>query len=209
MADDNQAELVAIFPTLICQAMYPAFEEEAERPIEVAYEVRNADREGVGESARKYDVGYTSYFSRPDLRSLTVFENLVRFITQKATALADAIKIDRTNASLDMGEFWLNINPTYAFHSDKKHPNAHFNGVFYLQAEAQSGKIIFRDPREARSMHAPDYLERTNLNSDVVSIPPNPGNLLIFPAWLYHGVEQNLSDEERISLSFDFEVVRR
>ena len=171
--------------------------------------MRNADREGVGESARKYDVGYTSYFSRPDLRSLTVFENLVRFITQKATALTDAIKIDRTNASLDMSEFWLNINSTYAFHSDKNHPNAHFNGVFYLQAEAQSGKIVFRDPREGRSMHAPDYLERTNLNSDVVSIPPNPGTLLIFPAWLYHGVEQNLSDEERISLSFNFEVIRR
>ena len=209
MADDNQAEFVAIFPTLICQTMYPAFEEEAEGLIEAAYDVRKADQQGIGESARKYDVGYTSYFSCPDLSSLSVFENLVRFIAEKVTALADAMKIDRTNASLDMGEFWLNINSTYAFHSDHNHPNAHFSGVFYLQATAQSGKIIFRDPREARSMHAPDYLERTNLNSDVVSIPPTPGNLLVFPAWLYHGVEQNLSDEERISLSFNFEVVRR
>ena len=208
MTDNTQSELAAIFPTLMLQTRYPQFRAEASALIEAAYGIKNADHSGADESAKKYNTGYTSYFSRADLKSLPVYGNLVRYITSKATELADAMKIDRAGAELDMGELWLNVNSRYAFHSDHNHPNAHFSGVFYLQCDADSGKIVFRDPREARNMHTPSYLERTNLNTDVVSIPPQPGGLLIFPAWLYHGVEQNLSDEDRISLSFNFEVAR-
>lgn len=32
---------------------------------------------------------------------------------------------------------------------------------------------------------------------------PVPGRLILFPAWLQHGVEPNLSDADRVVVSFN------
>tara|TARA_Y100000746_G_C15417425_1_gene412840 strand:- start:1030 stop:1185 length:156 start_codon:yes stop_codon:yes gene_type:complete len=37
-------------------------------------------------------------------------------------------------------------------------------------------------------------------------IVPKENMLVVFPAWLPHALEINLSDEERISLSFNFKL---
>jgi len=37
-------------------------------------------------------------------------------------------------------------------------------------------------------------------------VPAAPGGLLIFPSWLYHGVDPNLTDTPRVSLSFNFRL---
>jgi len=39
-----------------------------------------------------------------------------------------------------------------------------------------------------------------------VTYRPRPGGMLIFPSWLYHGVEPNLTDTPRVSLSFNFRL---
>ena len=38
----------------------------------------------------------------------------------------------------------------------------------------------------------------------IITIPPKENMLLVFPSWVPHAVETNLSDEDRISLSFNF-----
>ena len=38
--------------------------------------------------------------------------------------------------------------------------------------------------------------EATDINTDVVKIQPAEGLMLMFPAWLTHGVEQNVSEHE-------------
>ena len=45
------------------------------------------------------------------------------------------------------------------------------------------------------------------MNSPVQFIPPEAGTLIIFPSWLEHGVNQNLSDAERVSMSFNINLV--
>ena len=40
------------------------------------------------------------------------------------------------------------------------------------------------------------------------TISPKENMLVVFPAWVPHAVEINLSDEERISLSFNFKLNR-
>jgi uncharacterized protein (TIGR02466 family) len=39
-----------------------------------------------------------------------------------------------------------------------------------------------------------------------VSYRPVSGGMLIFSSWLYHGVEPNLSDALRVSISFNFRL---
>ena len=38
----------------------------------------------------------------------------------------------------------------------------------------------------------------------IITIPPKENMLLVFPSWVPHAVETNLSNEDRISLSFNF-----
>jgi uncharacterized protein (TIGR02466 family) len=37
-----------------------------------------------------------------------------------------------------------------------------------------------------------------------VKLDPIPGRIIMFPAWLWHSVEFNQSDDIRISISFNF-----
>ena len=39
--------------------------------------------------------------------------------------------------------------------------------------------------------------------SDIWNIIPEEGKLVLFPSWLEHEVDQNLSQEKRISISFN------
>jgi uncharacterized protein (TIGR02466 family) len=45
------------------------------------------------------------------------------------------------------------------------------------------------------------------MNSSVHTIPPEVGKLIIFPSWLDHGVNPNLSDTDRISMSFNINLM--
>ena len=56
-----------------------------------------------------------------------------------------------------------------------------------------------------------DFKEGYKLQSyeyPIITIPPKENTLIVFPAWVVPAVETNLSDEDRISLSFNFSVKR-
>ena len=42
----------------------------------------------------------------------------------------------------------------------------------------------------------------------MVHIKPAEGNLLLFPAYLYHSVEESYSNEDRIVISFNITIDR-
>ena len=46
-------------------------------------------------------------------------------------------------------------------------------------------------------------VELTSQNTDQVVVTVRNGTLLMFPAWLEHSVDANISKEERISVSFN------
>ena len=46
-------------------------------------------------------------------------------------------------------------------------------------------------------------MESDQINSGIVSLTPRKNILFIFPSWSNHSVDPNLSDEPRISLSFN------
>ena len=48
------------------------------------------------------------------------------------------------------------------------------------------------------------YLDHNQYNSELWWwLPSEEGRLYIFPSWIKHLVEPNMSDEERISISFN------
>jgi len=98
-------------------------------------------------------------------------------------------------------EMWANILRSGGFNIEHNHPGYFMSGVFYANAPKNSGKIFFRDPRPVADWCGDSSLYHL-LNSDY-AIEPKDNMLLLFPSWLYHRVEQNNSEEDRISISFN------
>ena len=101
---------------------------------------------------------------------------------------------------------WSNINPPGGYIRPHLHPNSHFSGVYYIKAPKNSGQIVFNEPRAAAHMVMPRRKEGqppSHLWSEV-RVDPLEGRIIIFPAWLWHCVEPNESNDIRISVSFNF-----
>jgi len=75
--------------------------------------------------------------------------------------------------------------------------------------EKNAGDLIFFDPRQANVFHHPTSKEANSLNCQVQSVTPRSGTLVLFPSYLEHKVAENLSNEERIVVSFNVSLIKK
>ncbi|MEE3193877.1 MAG: TIGR02466 family protein, partial [Candidatus Poribacteria bacterium] len=88
------------------------------------------------------------------------------------------------------------------------HPNSILSGVLYLDVPEGSGEIQFDKPDNYHNWINTDTLrfmvnEWHEYNCDAWRIPPQAGEMLIFPSHLKHQITVNVTKESRWSLSFD------
>ena len=103
------------------------------------------------------------------------------------------------------------VSPRYGFNKAHTHPGAVWSGVYYVQTPSDSGKIAFYDPRPQANVLNIRYNKAQSKKKEVlgrVNYDPKVGRLLLFPSWLQHEVQPNLSelegdDGDRISISFN------
>ena len=77
---------------------------------------------------------------------------------------------------------------------------------YYIKTNEDSGHIKFFDPKEVKTMYSPTLGELNDLSTNIVRIKPEEGKLLLFPSYLHHAVEENISDEDRIVISFNLDI---
>jgi uncharacterized protein (TIGR02466 family) len=119
-----------------------------------------------------------------------IFKELIRFIESISN---DVLK--EYNASpVRIKEMWGNVNSKNNFNLAHTHSGI-LSGVFYCQVPENSGNLVFLNPAVRSDGH---LIRNKNLN-----LQPERLALILFPSWLEHYVEPNLSDEKRISLSFN------
>lgn len=111
---------------------------------------------------------------------------------------------------------WVNINPRHASNRQHTHPHALWSGVYYVQTPPDCGLLYFTDPRSQAQVLTPYYdaQRRSALTWSEVHYQPQAGRLMVFPAWLAHAVQPNLTSHigaaaDRISVSFNFRQRRR
>ena len=105
-----------------------------------------------------------------------------------------------------LGNMWANINPFGGYNKPHVHPNALFSGVYYVKTPPNCGRLIGQDPRPGIQTCMPTRKKGQppkHLWRDVL-LQPQENRAVIFPAWLWHSVEPNQSNENRISVSFNF-----
>lgn len=106
---------------------------------------------------------------------------------------------------------WANINRAGDYHDPHNHPHAYLSGTYYLKMPGEGAKkrqrsdvrpnaITFYDPRTGFNMSS---IRNDPYVDPELTVLPKPGLLMMWPAALMHFVHPNLSDETRISLSFN------
>ena len=101
--------------------------------------------------------------------------------------------------------YWMNINKKYNYNTLHNHSGAFISAVLYLKVPKNSGNIVFERTDNLRDCIMIDYV--TDHNWGEYYVNSYPGQLLIFPSYMKHRVDQNLSeddDDERISIAFNF-----
>jgi len=107
---------------------------------------------------------------------------------------------------------WAIINPRRAFNRYHTHPNTLWSGVYYVQAPADSGRVYFLDPRAQAGMYAAHMGQDAANQRETwreVYYEPVEGRVIVFPAWLGHEVEPNMTKVrgragDRVCISFNF-----
>ena len=112
---------------------------------------------------------------------------------------------------LEICNYWININYTNNHNSRHTHPDTAFAGVFYLNNEEDHGDIVFSKPgvdlekHILRSQKMHSYIKK---NCSNFVIKPQKKDILMFPGFIPHQVQPNLSEKPRISMAFNTVVVQ-
>lgn len=179
--------------------------------LEEIYAERARDEKGIVRSNFR---GLGGWHSQSNLHTLSAYKPLKDRIERACEKISRQLGYwDRKK--LKIGTMWSIVNPAGSSNKAHIHPKCHWSGVYYVSAPKNAGDIEFIDPRTAHLMNQPRFTpgeKRSKENWTKVRFTPKPGKMLIFPSWLYHGVEPNLSnlkgkDGERVIISFNLSQV--
>ena len=135
---------------------------------------------------------------------------LMNIVSEKMNSLHKSFGFKKSSYQ-KITEAWVNINDCKNTSDPHDHPGSFFSAVYYVKAEKNCGSILFTTPISAHSHVINtklDIVESYNdFNSSTRYVDPQAGMLLIFPSWLVHNVRPNLSNQDRISIAFNSEVI--
>lgn len=92
---------------------------------------------------------------------------------------------------------WTNVNKPYSRNVLHSHVGSHFSCVYYLQGTGCG---------DLRLINPANILGNCNRSAPFVrdfAFSPTDGDLILWPAWIPHEVEPNISTRERINVVFD------
>ena len=107
-------------------------------------------------------------------------------------------------------EAWANVSAGGHSNLAHVHGGAFWSVVYYVRVgEGAGGQLVFNDPRmPGLRMYAPALRFKGSGPEQVARLRPKAGQMLMFPAWLSHGVDPWDGDESRISIAMNLSVAR-
>ena len=191
-----EIETQALFPSLVWTTLFDDRVSFNAKLLELAEQMRRKDPNGVSNTNVK------GWQSPNILQNLEEFGDINLRILQACERIAESQHY-QPNVVL-RHQAWVNISPPGASNKLHYHANCHFSGVYYISLKApECGSIFFRDPRVASRMFTAPITRQTDFTAEEVRMRPEEGRIYIFPGWLEHGVEENKSDHDRVSISFN------
>ena len=107
---------------------------------------------------------------------------------------------------LSLGSYWSNVNTYGDYNKLHNHRGSILSGVFYVDVPDENmGNIVFQRSDDI-AYYLPTLENYNNFTGQTASYKPESGKVLIFPSWLKHQVEGSRSEQQRISISFNYGV---
>ena len=150
--------------------------------------------------------GYTSYASLTDLPwRFPIFKDIESQLDRHVAEFAKDLEFALEDKPLRLEDLWINILPEGGIHTAHIHPHSVISGTTYVAMPEGASAIKFEDPRHQMMMAAParnpDAREEMR---NFIYVAPKVGDVLLWESWLRHEVPMNMSEEHRISVSFNY-----
>lgn len=187
-------EVMPLFPTLLWKSqLAPETYEPINRRI-----IAKLHELTAGEPALKPGGMWQTdqHFNR--LEGMSDIDRIMRGTTRAAL---ESLKVKYDN--FEITGCWANISAPGAPHKIHTHPNNYLSGVYYVKTQPKANGIVFHDPRPQVSVISPPPAELGPTNAGMLRVQVDTGSLILFPSWLEHSVDANLSSENRISIAFN------
>tara|TARA_R110000787_G_C13250645_1_gene429370 strand:- start:153 stop:704 length:552 start_codon:yes stop_codon:yes gene_type:complete len=140
----------------------------------------------------EFKSNFGGYQSKNNLHNFKTFYPLVNQLNNFIISFFE-------NPNTKLISMWGNISPPNSynlphthFHDITTYNNTDISGVLYLKVPKDSGNIMFYNPLYISNQH---------------SIETQPKDIILFHQHLPHSVNPNFSQEDRISIAFNFDKI--
>jgi uncharacterized protein (TIGR02466 family) len=201
------------FPTQIFQVDLDEPDALNAHLLDAIYREQERDLKGISRS-NFTELG--GWHSQNDLHKNPDYADLVAAIGNATERISTDLGYN-PKYHITIGTMWSIINPPGSSNRAHVHPGCLWSGVYYIHAAKNAGNIEFIEPRTAHLMNQPSYAANSKRPKECwtkVRFEPVPGRMIIFPSWLYHAVDPNMSKEKdraghRVIISFNLNQTRR
>lgn len=171
--------------------------------IDNIIKLKEINKEGISRS------NCLGWHSQSDLHNKKEYEIILNEIYKMQEEIYK-IENYHVNTKPKCQEMWANVNYKYSYNKEHIHPDTLWSGVYYVKISENCGKLFLKDPAKIKEIKSPilnDENNRLNYQWPEMIYTPIEGRLIMFPSWLPHDVGQNMSDDFRISISFNLNQV--
>ena len=183
------------FPSVIWSGMLNGVDNDKVETC--AYDRKNLDK---GVQISNYIGWQSNSITKGDNEE---FDQLVDAISEQINACAAQAELP----NLEIQNIWININTPGAYNTLHNHAGAVLSGVYYVKSDPSQGNIMFERNDGAEYFLPP--IEKANyFTSTATTYKAMTGAIYVFPGWLKHSVQPNLTKEDRLSISFNYGVKR-
>lgn len=187
--DSGEVNVITLWPT---QLYVSKFNTDFELLITEIYRLASVGPTDIKKS------NYGGWQSDVHLYNNPVFKPICEHIARTCFGLF-------LKSNITVRQMWAGINRPGDQNLVHSHGNIYnVSGIFYVKVPANSGEIVFRDPRPG-SLNAPNHNKLFSKGGEY-KFMPSQGTMLLVPSYLEHFVLPNRSDEDRICVAFDITI---
>jgi uncharacterized protein (TIGR02466 family) len=194
----GEQEISNLFQTALLRRRMPDAKSKNKRFRKIILE-----REKVDAGVRQSNVGGWHStadlwdWPNPEIQDLCAW---VKRAAEEMTATVVPVQPGDEIHAEPYGGAWANVLREGGYNKVHNHPGAVWSAVYYVASgnpypdPPGNGAFEFMDPRPG------------NVHGGKEIVMPEPGLLMVFPAWLYHYVNPHHGESERISVAFNLNV---
>tara|TARA_B100000579_G_scaffold374082_1_gene338091 strand:+ start:263 stop:835 length:573 start_codon:yes stop_codon:yes gene_type:complete len=142
-------------------------------------------------------------FRNPEPQFEILWNNIDTFVNQFHESMG-------LMGNVYISSLWFNVNSFGSSNAPHVHPNSIWSGVYYIKTPEECGCLGFQNPNVVNNWVFPQKImteKSDKMFKNNIIMTPEKNVLYIFPGWLSHFVDANMSQEKRISLSFNTKLI--